>query len=107
MIEIPRNGFKTSRSLSPVIMQSALPDKASSRYLLSFGSRQATILCVQHAVANSLKIQQDILSPDRRIAIHMGILMIMSMLNHIPMIMGTHITMTTVILIHTIIHTPK
>ncbi len=34
MIGIPRNGFKTSRSLSPVIMQPAFPDKASSRYIL-------------------------------------------------------------------------
>ena len=46
MIGIPRNGCKTSRSLSPVIMQSAFPDKASSRYLLSFGSRHSFILWV-------------------------------------------------------------
>ena len=77
------------------------------KFLPLHNKSKTTTLCVQHAVANSLKIQQDILSPDRRIAIHMGILMIMSMLTHIPMIMGTHITMTTVILIHTIIHTPK
>jgi hypothetical protein len=33
-------GSRTSKSGSPVMIQSALPDKASSKYLLSFGSRQ-------------------------------------------------------------------
>lgn len=36
-------GFKMSRPLSPVIMNFASPLTASSRYLLSFGSRQTRI----------------------------------------------------------------
>lgn len=40
MIEICSNGCNTRRSLSPVMIQSACPDSANSRYLLSFGSRQ-------------------------------------------------------------------
>ena len=38
---IPRNGFRTSRSLSPVIIQEALAKTANSRNLLSFVSRQS------------------------------------------------------------------
>lgn len=44
MIEILSNGFRTSKSGSPVMMQSALPDIASFRYISSFGSRHAFIL---------------------------------------------------------------
>ncbi len=40
MIGIPRNGFNTRRSLSPVTMRSALPSKASANNLSSLGSRQ-------------------------------------------------------------------
>jgi hypothetical protein len=40
MMEMFSNGFRTNKSGSPVTMQSALPDKASSRYVSSFGSRQ-------------------------------------------------------------------
>src|SRR5665213_4336362 len=43
---ISRNGFKTRRSLSPVIMQEALTEIANSRNLSSLGSRQAVILSV-------------------------------------------------------------
>ncbi len=41
-IAIPRNGCKTSRSLSPLTTQVALPLTASSRNLSSLGSRHAT-----------------------------------------------------------------
>ena len=44
MICVSRNGFNTSRSLSPVIMQVAFPATANSINMLSFGSRQAVIL---------------------------------------------------------------
>jgi hypothetical protein len=43
MIFIPRKGFNTSKSLSPVTMQSAFPATANSRNLLSLGSRQQTL----------------------------------------------------------------
>ena len=42
---MPRNGFKISRSLSPEMIRSALPDKANSRNMLSFESRQIANLC--------------------------------------------------------------
>ena len=45
MIGMPRNGFKISRSLSPEMIRSALPDKANSRNMLSFESRQIANLC--------------------------------------------------------------
>ena len=38
---IQRNGFRTSRSLSPVIIQEAFAETANSRNLLSFVSRQS------------------------------------------------------------------
>src|SRR5690606_18737955 len=38
---IARNGWRTSKSLSPVIIQSAWTETASSRYLSSLGSRHA------------------------------------------------------------------
>ena len=44
MIFIPRNGFNTSKSLSPVTIQSAFPATANSRNLLSLGSRHSEIL---------------------------------------------------------------
>jgi hypothetical protein len=40
MIGIFSNGCSTNRSGSPVMMQSALPERASSRYISSMGSRQ-------------------------------------------------------------------
>ena len=40
MIGIFSNGLRTSRSGSPVMMQSAFPERASSRYMSSSGSRQ-------------------------------------------------------------------
>ena len=40
MIGIFSNGLSTCKSGSPETMQSALPDRASSRYWLSLGSRQ-------------------------------------------------------------------
>ena len=45
------NGCRTSKSGSPVTMQLALPDRASSRYMLSFGSRQTDIM---HEIFTSL-----------------------------------------------------
>lgn len=39
-------GFKTNRSLSPVMMQAAPASTANSRNLLSLGSRQASMLTV-------------------------------------------------------------
>ena len=44
-MEMFSNGFRTSKSGSPVMMQLALPERASSRHLLSFGSRHAETLC--------------------------------------------------------------
>lgn len=41
--EMPRKGWRSSKSLSPVIMQEALAETANSRNLLSLGSRQAAI----------------------------------------------------------------
>jgi hypothetical protein len=41
-----QNGCKTNKSESPVIIRSALPDNASSRYILSFGSRQIVTVWV-------------------------------------------------------------
>jgi hypothetical protein len=41
MMGMPRKGWSTSRSSSPVMIRSALPLTASSRNLSSFGSRQA------------------------------------------------------------------
>ncbi len=46
MMGMVSNGFKTSKSGSPVTMQSALAERASSRYLLSSGSRQIFTRCV-------------------------------------------------------------
>ena len=40
MIGIFSNGFRTSKSGSPVTRQSDFPERASSKYLLSSGSRQ-------------------------------------------------------------------
>ena len=40
---IPRNGCRTSKSLSPVIIQEAFAEMANSRNLLSLGSRQSNI----------------------------------------------------------------
>ena len=40
IIGIFSNGLRTSRSGSPVMMRSAFPERASSKYLLSSGSRQ-------------------------------------------------------------------
>ena len=45
MTGMPRNGFKTSKSLSPEMIRSALPDKANSRNMLSLGSRHIDNLC--------------------------------------------------------------
>ena len=42
-MEIPRNGFKTSKSLSPVMMRLDLAVTANSRNLLSFGSRHSVM----------------------------------------------------------------
>lgn len=42
-IGILRKGFKISKSSSPEIMKSALPETASSKNLLSFGSRHSII----------------------------------------------------------------
>src|SRR5690606_20919272 len=39
------NGCRTRRSLSPVIIQEAWADTARERYLSSFGSRHAVIVC--------------------------------------------------------------
>ena len=44
MIFVPRNGFNTSKSLSPVTMQTAFAATANSRNLLSLGSRHSEIL---------------------------------------------------------------
>ncbi len=41
MMGMPRKGWSTSRSSSPLMIRSALPLTASSRNLSSFGSRQA------------------------------------------------------------------
>ena len=41
---MPRNGFNTGKSSSPLTMQSASPLTATSRNLLSFGSRQSVTL---------------------------------------------------------------
>jgi hypothetical protein len=43
-MRMPRNGCRTRRSLSPVMMQAAFAEIANSRNLLSFGSRQSVIL---------------------------------------------------------------
>ena len=43
---ILRNGCSTRRSLSPVMMHEAFAVTASSRNLLSFGSRQSVIISV-------------------------------------------------------------
>ncbi len=40
---MPRNGWRTRISLSPVIMQEALAEIANSRNLLSLGSRQSVM----------------------------------------------------------------
>src|SRR5579863_6878291 len=45
-IGIFSNGCNTSRSLSPVMIHDALQEAASSRYLLSFGSRQIVTVSV-------------------------------------------------------------
>ena len=42
-MEIPRNGFKTSKSLSPVMMRLDLAVTANSRNLFSFGSRHSVM----------------------------------------------------------------
>lgn len=43
-MEIPRKGWSSNRSLSPVMIHEALQNTASSRNLLSFGSRQSVML---------------------------------------------------------------
>src|SRR5579862_8105942 len=43
MIDVFLKGCSVSRSESPVMIKSALPDKASSRYMSSLGSRQRVI----------------------------------------------------------------
>src|SRR6185312_9314088 len=40
---MPRNGFNSSKSVSPVIIQDALAETANSRNLLFFGSRQSVM----------------------------------------------------------------
>ena len=45
MIGIFSNELSASKSLLPVIIQFALPESASSRYLLSLGSRQRVTVC--------------------------------------------------------------
>ena len=46
MIGIFSNGWSASKSASLVMMQSAWPESASSRYMSSLGSRQACTRCV-------------------------------------------------------------
>ncbi len=54
-IAIPRNGFRTSKSSSPVTSMSALPQTPSSRNLLSFGSRHSLICSVMPTSSDSFR----------------------------------------------------
>ena len=45
MMGIFSNGWRTNKSGSPVTMQSALPERASSRYMSSWGSRHIFTEC--------------------------------------------------------------
>jgi len=57
------NGLRTNKSGSPEIIQSALPEGASSRYMLSSRSRHAETLCVIITLADSLlKRERNLLS---------------------------------------------
>ncbi len=50
MIRMFSNGLSICKSGSPVMIQSAFPERASSRYISSFGSRQIFTLCVTGTV---------------------------------------------------------
>ncbi len=49
-MRISWNGFKTRRSLSPVTIHAACPERAHSKTTLSFGSRQASMRCVGRTI---------------------------------------------------------
>jgi hypothetical protein len=63
---ILQNGCKVNKSASPVMIASALPDKARERYILSLGSRQMVTLWITRIlVVNSLNSSKN----SRRVSI--------------------------------------